>query len=150
HTWLSRRNGTMRYHFHPRPDAAAASAQANRDKVQRRRANIVGRQRIGAVTVIHLREIVHVPSQRARVPKSFKPPKGFRLPKLPAMTYRLDTWVDPLTYLTIRSEYTAHGRSAVTNEEWLERTAANVAKTIVRIPRGFTRERPRNGSTMVL
>jgi hypothetical protein len=111
-------------------NAAAEGAQFNRDEVQRRRATIVGRGAIDGRQTIHLRETVHPPA-----PSGANLPASAHLPRPPA--YRLDTWVDPVTYVTERTQFTVGGHSSVTDEEWLPRTAANVAKTRIVIPRGF-------------
>jgi len=46
-------------------------------------------------------------------------------------------WVDPLTYLPLRTVvvYSSH------DEYWLQRTPRNIAKTVLRVPAGFKRVR---------
>jgi hypothetical protein len=114
-------------------NAAAEGAQFNRDRVLRHTATVVGRSAIEGRQTIHLRETVHPPaSTRANLPARVQ------LPRPPA--YRLDTWVDPLTYVTVRTQLTVKGHASVTDEEWLPRTAANLARTRIVIPRGFKHE----------
>jgi hypothetical protein len=100
-------------------NAAAQAAQANRDKVARGKATIVGKEAIAGRPAIHLRETIHFPRQ----------------PR-----FRVDTWVDPLTYATVRARFTVRGHSSVSDETWLPRTPANLAATRIVVPAGFTRE----------
>jgi hypothetical protein len=131
----------------PRPaagNAAARIAQANRDKVANRKATIVGRESIDGRQTLHLRETIHLPTPHP--PKGFPLPKGFKIPPTPAFT--LDTWVDPLTYLTVRSRYGGQSNSSITDESWLPRTQANIAKTKVVIPAGFKHDIPQQGTAI--
>jgi hypothetical protein len=129
----------------PRPAAgndAARIAQANRDKVANRKATIVGRESIDGRQTLHLRETIHLPTPQP--PRGFPLPKGFQIPPTPAFT--VDTWVDPLTYLTVRSSYGGQTNSSITDETWLPRTPANIARTKVVIPPGFKHEIPQQGT----
>ena len=62
---------------------------------------------------------------------------------MPAFT--VDTWVDPLTYLTVRSRFGGQSNPTITDETWLPRTPANLAKTKLIIPPGFKRSVPQQG-----
>src|SRR5439155_12405637 len=55
---------------------------------------------------------------------------------------QMDTWVDRLTYVPVRTRTAIHGHWLQTDSTWLPRTPANVAKTKLVIPRGFRREFP--------
>jgi len=93
---------------------AADEAQANRDKVAHGTARVVGKDVVGGRQAIRVHEVLGL--------------GGFAL----------DTWVDPLTYVTLRTRSTLGGATATTDEAWLPRSAANVAKTRLVIPAGFT------------
>jgi hypothetical protein len=142
-TWRSEPPLSIR--FHPQPNAAAMSAQANRDKVARGRAAIVGHELVRGRETLHLREALRIPPPKP--PAGFHLPKGAHLPKIffRPTRMRVDTWVDALTYLTVRTRTAANGGWSVSDESWLRRTPANVAKTVVRIPQGFKRETPGMG-----
>jgi hypothetical protein len=111
------------------PNAAAESAQVNRDQVARGKASIVGRDVVEGKSALHLRSTLHPATPKLGGLHSVQ------LPPQPAI--RVDTWVDPQTYLALRTEYTARGHSLVTDETWLPRTPANVAATKIVIPDGF-------------
>jgi hypothetical protein len=119
-----------RFQRHGSPGAAEL-AQANRDKVTNGTAKIVGRQ------TLHLHETVHPPPPPP--PSGMPLPHGFHYPEPPAFT--VDTWVDPLTYLTVRSS--AFG--SITDETWLPRKPANIARTMLVVPAGFRRVVPPRG-----
>jgi hypothetical protein len=117
-------------------NAAAAGAQANRDKVARGTAVIVGKELVGGRETLRLRETVHPPKP------SFHAIGGLtqrvHIPPPPAI--HLDTWVDPLTYVTRRTRTTVRGHSSVSDETWLPRTPTNIAATHIVIPDGFKHE----------
>jgi hypothetical protein len=54
----------------------------------------------------------------------------------------LQLWVDPLTYLPIRTQ--ADGTT--TDTTWLPRTASNLLDTRIVVPQGFTQSKPGNGT----
>lgn len=94
---------------------AVDEAQANRDNVVHGRARIVGKSRVDGMQAVRLHEALAPPA------------------------LGLDTWVDSNTYLTLRQRFTAGGLASTTDEDWLPRTPANVAKTRLVIPVGFKR-----------
>lgn len=134
----------------PRRTALVLDGQANRDKVFNGRATVVGHAAIAGKDTLHLDEHVHIPRTRIPIPKSLKLPKGFPIPRglrfSPVVDYQLDTWVDPGTYLTLRTRVTEHGKVSVTDVAWLPRTSANLADMELRIPNGFEREPVQHGS----
>jgi hypothetical protein len=107
-------------------NGAAVTAQRNRDRVAQGKAEVVGRERIDGRQLLRLRQFV---------PASAKPGFGHVSPP----GYHLDTWVDPLTYISIRDRFTTRGQSSTTDETWLPRNAHNVALTRLAIPAGFKR-----------
>jgi hypothetical protein len=119
----------------------ASLAQANRDKVFRGKATVVGRELVDGRVTLHLREIVHVP---AFDPARLKLPKGAPVAKrfFQAHHFRVDTWVDPLTYLPVRTR----SPGSTSDEAWLPRTDANIAKTKIVVPRGFRRAVEQRGT----
>ena len=118
---------------------AAQIAEGNRDKVANGKARILGRTLIGERQMLHLRETIHFPAPKP--PSGVPLPKGFRFPAPPDL--RVDTWVDPVTYLPVRTATSSPigGPQSVTDESWLPRTPANIAKTKVVIPPGYA-QRP--------
>jgi hypothetical protein len=70
-------------------------------------------------------------------------PKGFHIPRMPA--FNVDTWVDPLTYLTVRVRVDEPAGASVRDETWLSRTPANIAKTKLVVSHGFKRVVPHAG-----
>jgi hypothetical protein len=96
---------------------AADEAQANRDNIVHGRARIVGRSVVDGRQAVRLHEALAPP------------------------TLGLDTLVDSLTYLTLREHFTAGGVVSTTDEDWLPRSTANIAKTRLAIPAGFARLR---------
>ena len=124
--------------------SAAEVAQANRDKVARGRATIVGRDRIAGREAVHLREVVRIPGVD---PAKLHLPTGSPVPKalLRTRRFEVDTWVDPLTYLTVRTR----SPGETSDETWLPRTGATLAKLKVVVPKGFTRSIPQRGKTLV-
>jgi hypothetical protein len=125
-------------------NSAARIAQTYRDKVANGKAKILGRTLIGGRQTLHLHETIHFPPPTP--PNGVPLPKGFRLPPTP--DFQVDSWVDPVTYLPVRTTSFAENRGAasVTDESWLLRTKANIAKTKVVIPAGFKRLIPNQGS----
>jgi hypothetical protein len=120
---------------------AANIAQINRDMVANGRATIVGREEIDGRQTLHLRQTIHpaVPPAPAGMPL----PKGFHIPRMPA--FKVDTWVDPLTYLTVRTRVGEPSGASFRDESWLLRTPANIAKTKLVIPPGFKHVVPQQG-----
>jgi hypothetical protein len=110
---------------------AAAEAQARRDEVAQRKARIVGRAVIDGRTTLHLEELMHLPKPTA--------PSGMHLPKalLHPRVLHVDIWVDPLTYVPIRTRTSGSFGWSVSDTAWLPRTPANIAKTRLVIPAGF-------------
>src|SRR6185437_10225528 len=78
-------------------------------------------------------ETIRLPAPR--VPNGARVPKALRQPRI----LHVDTWVDALTYLPVRTRTNDGFSWSVSDTAWLPRTAANVARTRVVIPRGFTR-----------
>jgi hypothetical protein len=134
----------------PRRTELVIDGQANRDKVFHHQSKVVGRDVVAGKETVHLREHVHLPRTRIRIPKNVKLPKGFHLPSRlrvsPAVDYELDTWVDPLTYVTLRMRLSERGKSSITDVTWLPRTPRNLARTKLQIPKGFKREQVLRGS----
>ena len=132
---------------------AVQTAQGNFDRVAEHKARIVGKATVDGRSTLHLVENQTIPAHTVKLPppgqfaKGLKIPKGFRIPPavFPAMHFHTDTWVDPVTYLPVRTGLTVHGHTTVTDERWLPRTPANLAKTEVVIPRGFRHLVPRQG-----
>ena len=118
---------------------AAVRAQSYRDKVANGIASVLGREVIGGRETLHLREIVHPPAPQ--FPKGIPVPPSARFP-----TFRDDAWVDPFTYLPVRTSFLTGSGGAVTDETWLPRTPANIAKTKLVIPPGFKHIVPNQGS----
>ena len=119
--------------------AAANIAQINRDLVANGNATVVGREKIDGRQTVHLRETIHPAMPPA--PTGMPLPNGFHIPRMPA--FNVDTWVDPLTYLTVRVRVGEPAGASVRDETWLSRTPANIAKTKLVVPRGFKRVVPR-------
>jgi hypothetical protein len=115
------------------PDAAAVVAQAFRDKVAQGRARVVGRGRVDGHEALQLHETVK--PLRAALP-------GAAAPVRPSPPLEIDTWVDPRTYVPVRTRSKIEGRWSQVDSTWLPRTAANVAETKVVIPDGFRRIHP--------
>jgi hypothetical protein len=129
--------------FGPGPaNAAAQTAQANRDKVANGKATVVGRELVDGAETLHLHEVIH-----PHFPTSTSFPPGINPPQPPA--FKVDTWVDPLTYLTVQSRFGPPGPGSVTSVTWLPRTPANIAKTKVVIPVGFRHLTPQQQGTNV-
>jgi hypothetical protein len=120
---------------------AANIAQINRDLVANGTATIVGRNDIDGRQTLHLRQTIHPTTPPA--PTGMPLPKGFHMPRMPA--FNVDTWVDPLTYLTVRVRVDEPAGASVRDETWLSRTPANLEKTKLVIPRGFKRVVPHQG-----
>jgi hypothetical protein len=66
-------------------------------------------------------------------------PHPRKVTQLRAVDYQLDTWVDPLTYVTVRARVSGHQGSSVRDVTWPARTPANLARLKLVIPRGFER-----------
>jgi hypothetical protein len=129
-TWYSTRNPAM---LLPRPDAAAVEARRYRDRVAKGKAKVIARRRIRGREALELHETVM--PLRLFVPGS--PP-----PSRPAPRLQIETWVDPLTYVPLRTRTASGGRWSQVDSTWLPRTAANVASTKLVIPRDFRRTHP--------
>jgi hypothetical protein len=104
---------------------AADEGQANRDRVAHRTATIVGKAVIDGKPTLRLRQLT-------------RPHRSIDMP-----SFRIDTWVDALTYVTLRTRIAAGGHTSTTSEDWLPRNSANVARTRIAIPAGFTRAQRR-------
>jgi hypothetical protein len=111
------------------PNPALADAQANLARVAGHQAAVVGRDALG----VHLREIRHMPMPKGTFSAAI------RRQIARTRTVHIDTWVDPVTYLTVREAFRDGSGSTVIDEHWLSRTPANVARTRLVIPRGFSR-----------
>ena len=122
-------------------NAAADVAQSNRDDVADGKATILGRDTIDRRDTLHLRKTVNPPQPKLPA-GAFPKDVGRHL-----LSFRVDTWVDPLTYLPLRIETTIRGHSSVMDDSWLPRTAAVLAKTRVAIPAGFKRAYPSQGGS---
>jgi hypothetical protein len=133
-TWTSDQQ-TLTFRVPHVVNDAARIAQDYRDKVANGRATIIGREVLGGRETLHLREIQHLPPPP--VPKGMRLPKSIRFPT----SFRIDAWVDPLTYVPVRTRATG----SVTDESWLPRTPTNIAKTKVVIPPGFKHPVPQEG-----
>jgi hypothetical protein len=118
-------------------NGAAETAQANRDNVARGKASIVGKAVVDGRQTIQLRETIRPP--RPRLPTGL--PRNARIPRMPA--FQLDIWVDPLTYVTLRTRTSFRGHSSVADETWLPRTPVNVDAARLIIPDGFGHEQER-------
>jgi hypothetical protein len=92
---------------------------------------------------MHLRQLVHLP--KPVVPGRVQLPKALRQPRL----LRIDTWVDPLTYLPVRTRSDSGFGWSVADTTWLPRTPANIAKTRLVVPRGFKHEQQNGGGFSV-
>jgi hypothetical protein len=123
-------------------NTAAAIAQVSRDKVADGTARILGRQVVDGVETLHLRETLR--PRMPKLPANLQRSKGIHLQAPPP--FRVDTWVEALTYLPVRTSISVNGHTSVTDEAWLARTPANVAKTRLAIPAGFKRIVPQHGS----
>jgi hypothetical protein len=121
-------------------NAAAEAAQVNRDKVAHGKASIVGKEAVDGRQTLDLRETVHLPRPRFRAIGGIT--HRVRIPPQPSL--HVDTWVDPLTYVTVRTRVRVRGSSSVTDETWLPRTPANVAATRIVIPDGFSHQLQRS------
>jgi hypothetical protein len=115
-------------------NAAAEEAQVTRDKVARGKAAIVGDQVVDGRKALQLHETVHPPAPKTVTAGGIGVPRTVQVPQL---TFQVDTWVDPLTYVTLRTRFTVRGHSSVSDETWLPRTPANVAAARIIIPDGF-------------
>ena len=124
-------------------NGAAAEAQATRDKVAGGKAVIVEKEVVVGRQTLRLRETLHLPEPKLPAIGGF--PRSVHLP--PPLAVHIDTWVDPLTYLTVRTRFTVRGHSSMTNETWLPRTRANVAAARIIIPDGFGHE-PQRGNML--
>ena len=127
----------------PVTNAAAEAAQVNRDKVARGKASIVGKEVVDGRQTLHLRETVHLPKPRLHPTGGIT--QRVRIPPQPPL--HVDTWVDPLTYVTVRTRVRVRATSSVTDETWLPRTPANVAAARIVIPDGF-RHQPQQGRVL--
>jgi hypothetical protein len=129
--WMTRRE-----HGFPRTaeNEAAMIAQGARDEVANGKAAIVGRALVDGRPTLHLRRQVYLPKVTA--PTIAQLPKAVARPR----TLHIDTWVDPLTYLPVRSRTRDGFGWTVSDTKWLPRTPAAVAKTTLVVPRGFKRE----------
>jgi hypothetical protein len=116
-------------------NAAAEEAQASRDKVVRGKASIVGTEAVRGTQTLHLQETLR--PERTMI-RGIGPASRVHLPPQPI--FHVDTWVDPLTYVTVRTRFTVTGHSSVSDETWLPRTPANVAATRIVVPDGFRHE----------
>jgi hypothetical protein len=134
-TWYSSRAPAA---LLPEPDSASVEARTYRDRVAERKARVIGRRRIRGQETLDLHQTV-VPL-RLSVPGS--PP-----PVRPAQRLQIDTWVDRLAYVPLRTRSASGGHWTQIDSSWLPRTAANVARTKVVIPRGFTRIHPSTSSS---
>jgi hypothetical protein len=117
----------------PVANAAAEAAQVNRDDVARGKASIVGKELVDGRQTLHLRQTVHLPKPRLHAIGGIT--RRVRIPPQPPL--HVDTWVDPLTYVMVRTRVTVRSASSVTVETWLPRTPANVAAARIVIPDGF-------------
>jgi hypothetical protein len=139
-TWVSYDDRTVESDRARRPagaaadDGAAARALSYRVLAARGAARVVGR----SSTTVHLRQTLHPPAPTL--------PPSAGLPGPSAL--RIDTWVDAVTYLPVRSRVTQRGQTSLTVESWLPRTAANVARTALVVPAGFRRLRPGRGTAL--
>jgi hypothetical protein len=115
------------------PDAAAVVAQSYREKVVRRKARIVGRALVDGRAALRLHETVK--PLRPSFPGSSAPTRTFPV-------LEIDTWVDPVTYVPVRTRTVIGDDWTQVDSTWLPRTAANVAKTQVGVPSGFRRIEP--------
>jgi len=109
---------------------AIIESQLYRRQLQIGTARVVGTETIAGQRLVHVRSVQHIP------------PRAFA-----AHTLRVDTWLDPSTYVPALMRTDDDGNWATDRFAWLPRTPANVAKTIVRIPRGFTVVHPGHGSS---
>jgi hypothetical protein len=96
----------------------SAQAAAMRAEVRRGFYRIVGRESVGGRATIHL-------AHRARLTNS------------PVAALTEESWVDAATYLPVRLRTSIGGLSATTDYTWVPRTAANLAKLELVVPRGF-------------
>ena len=142
-TWISDQH---RLPFQPRPvvNEAAGLAQSYRDKVANGTATLVGRQVINGREALHVHENLRFPPTPA--PKLFGLPSGVRPPVAPPL--RIDTWVDPFTYLPLRTRTGSGTHWSQTDTTWLPRAPANIAKTKLMVPAGFKHIVPNQGSGM--
>jgi hypothetical protein len=120
------------------PNAAAVLAQTYRDEVAQGTAKVVGRGRIRDRDVLEL--------HRTAVPLRLYVP-GSPSPTGRAPALQIDTWVDPLTYVPLRTRTASGGHWTQLDSTWLPRTAENVATTKVVIPRRFRRIHPSSSSS---
>ena len=134
--WIFYNEGTwqtsaQRVHVHRNRNPALSVAQANVDRVAEHRATIVGR-----AATIHLREIRHLAMPKGKLSAAM------RKQIARTRTVHIDTWVDPVTYLTVRELFRDVTGSSAIAEHWLPRTRANVARTKLVVPDGFRRVPP--------
>jgi len=120
-------------------DGAAAVAADYRRGVANGLARIVGKATIDGLPALHLRQITRIPST----------PDGGVTNGMPAEQFRVDAWVDSTTYLPLRLRTSNAGAWTETNETWVPRTPANLAKLSVVIPAGF-RQLHEHGNTTPL
>jgi hypothetical protein len=138
HIWMSTQHRLPFRSSHAENDAAVR-AQSYRDKVANGIASVLGREVIDGRKTLHLQEIIRPPAPQ--FPKGIPVPPGGRFP-----SFRNDAWVDPFTYLPVRTSFSAGSGGAVTDETWLPRTPANIGKTKIVIPPGFKHIVPNQGS----
>jgi hypothetical protein len=121
---------------------AAEDAEGFRDQVARGTAHVVGRAKVDGHATLRLHQVIH-----PQLPKPANLPKGAAFPRLPKPPpFRVDTWVDSLTFLPVRTRTSNPGGSFTTDEYWLLRTPANVAKTKLTIPLGFKHVHPNSAN----
>jgi hypothetical protein len=124
-------------------DDAVRQSQSYRDQLRLGLAHAVGTETVAGRRLLHIRVVQHVPKLTPRRSPGF--PKGIPVASLPAHTLRIDTWLDPATFLPVVTHTDDGSHWAVNRRAWLPRTPANVAKTVVRIPRDFTIVPPGHG-----
>src|SRR5262249_53883706 len=73
-------------------------------------------------------------------------PKALRAQFARQRVVRIDTWGDPLTYLTVRTSFADGMSASTTDDTWLPRTPASVQLTAFVAPAGYTREVPQSGN----
>ncbi len=119
-------------------NGAAATVARVRQEIASGRTVVVGRAVVHGRETLHLHEVLHLPKMTL-TPRALGLPKGMRLPKAlnSPRVLRFDTWVDPSTYLPLRRRMARKGNWSVTEETWLPRTNANLAKLRFVVPHGF-------------
>ena len=83
------------------------------------------------------------PSALGFLPAGAPVPKALTQPR----TEHADIWVDPLTYLTIRTRSQESPGFSVSDTTWLPRTALNLAATTFVAPQSFRRVSEQSSST---